>query len=302
MADVVSVDAAITHTLYALSDGTVWTLGENKWASTSVPVQVTGIANVLQVATLSAGGIMLRNDGSVWGFGDDRNAQCALAGQPNPGTGAVIGPIPIPGLPANITSISSGNQHTIALDVEGNAWVWGSRFGCTPWIALDNVVAVAAGDTDLCLFARADGSAWAMGFNLHGQLGNGTTASNYTTATQVLGLTDVVAVAAGDRHSMFLLADGSLWTSGWNNDCRLGLETEVNPATPLFGTNVLTPAQVPLADVVTMAGGYAHGVAVTADDAIWVWGLNNAGQLSDGTNELLPVRMCTPTPVTLPAP
>jgi len=302
LANVVSMDAGQTHTLYARTDGTVWTLGQNKWATTSIPVQVTGVDQVVQVTALSAGGIMLRNDGAVWGFGDDRNAQCALAGQPLPGDGGVLGPIPIPGLPGNITAISSGAQHTIALDVDGNAWVWGSRFGCTPWVALTNVVSVSAGETDLCLFVHADGSAWAMGFNLHGQLGNGTTVSNYTTPTQVIGLSNVVGVSAGDRHSMFQLADGSLWAAGWNHDCRLGLEDEINPVTRQFGSVVATPAQVPLANVTAIAGGFAHGVAVTADDVIWVWGLNSAQQLSDGTNETLPSTICTPVPVSLVEP
>lgn len=295
--DVASVDAAANHTLVALTDGTVWTFGRNVLTDSAFAVQVTGVDDVVQVAAQASGGLMLRGDGSVWGFGDDRNALCQLAGEPLDGTGDVLGPIPIPDLPSNMVAISAGAAHGMALDADGNAWVWGSRFGCTPQVMLSGVTAVAAGDTDSCLFLGADGTAWGMGFNLHGQLGNGTGRSDYGAVTPVVGLSDVVSIAAGDRHSLFLLGDGTLWASGWNHDCQLGLETEIDPVTPVYGDAVLAPAQVPLDNVVDMAGGYAHSVAVTSDNTVWVWGLNSVGQLTGGTATTLPYTVCTPMPI-----
>lgn len=42
-----------------------------------------------------------------------------------------------------------------------------------------------------------------------------------------------------------------------------------------------------------IAVGYLHTCAWQADGVIWCWGLNNAGQLGDGTttNRLTPVRV-----------
>jgi alpha-tubulin suppressor-like RCC1 family protein len=172
--------------------------------------------------------------------------------------------------------------------------VWGgSRFGCTPFAALDDVVAVATGDDNVCLFIRSDGTAWAMGFNFYGQLGNGTTTSNYRTPTQVLGVSDVVAVAGGQFHSLFLQADGTLWAAGWNHDCQLGFA-------PGATDRATTPQQVGLTGVSMMAAGNSHSVGVTGDNQVWVWGANGSGQLSSGTSTPLPTTVCTPTQITFP--
>ena len=297
---VVSMDAGETCTLEADGDGTVWTFGTNVLANSSTPVQVAGVTNVVQAAALASGGMMLDADGTVWGVADGKNPSCVLGAVPPSPDGGLLGPVVIEGLPADIVQIATGLAHTVALDGQGVAWVWGSRFGCTPTAVLDNVTDVAAGATNLCLFARGDGSAWAMGFNLHGQLGNGTTLSNYTTPTRVLNLFGVVDVEAGDRHSLFLRDDGTLWVAGWNHDCQLGLEQEINPAQPLFGDTVLVPAQVNLYDVVAIAGGWTHSIAVLADGTVRGWGSNSVGQLATSDASTLPVRVCMPVDLSLP--
>jgi alpha-tubulin suppressor-like RCC1 family protein len=288
--DIADVDAEARATLLVSTDGNAWTFGTNALSDSAVPVQVTGVTDIVGVAALAEGGMLLSSDGTVWGFSSAQNAGCELTGESHIGETGILGPMAIPGLAANITAVSSGSYHTVALDAEGTAWVWGSRFGCTPSAVLDNVVAIAAGSTNLCLFLRGDGSAWAMGFNLHGQLGNGTTISSYTTPTQVVGLTNVVGIAAGNRHSMFLKDDGTLWVAGWNHDCQLGLGEAV-------GDFVTVPTPVDLTDVVAVAGGQTHSVAVRSDDTVWVWGLNSVGQLSGGTQTSLPYSVCTPAQI-----
>lgn len=288
--DVVSMDVSGTSTWFAKTDGTVWTFGTNILSNSSVPVQVAGVTDVVQVAALSQGAMFLKRDGSVWGVSDAANRQCELGDRPHPGETGVIGPIQIPDLPVNITTVSSGSYHTVALDVEGTAWVWGARFGCTPTAVISDVTAVSAGESNHCLFLLSDGIVWAVGFNLHGQLGNGTTVSDYSTPTKVLNVADVSAVAAGNRHSLFLKSNGTLWVAGWNHDCQLGL----GPNAPV---NVTAPTQVDLLDVVHVAGGDTHSVAVLSDDSVWVWGYNNVGQLTGGTFSTLPTTVCTPTPI-----
>ena len=74
-------------------------------------------------------------------------------------------------------------------------------------------MAVAAGSFH-SLGLKADGSLWAWGYNLFGQLGLGPVYSQFPSPTQVGNDYNWVAVAAGSSHSLGLKADGSLWAWG----------------------------------------------------------------------------------------
>jgi alpha-tubulin suppressor-like RCC1 family protein len=82
-----------------------------------------------------------------------------------------------------------------------------------------NVTAIAAGG-DHSLFLKSDGSLWAMGGNVAGQLGDGT--FNNTNRPEQIVSSNVTAIAAGGYHSLFLKSDGSLWAMGNNQYGQLG--------------------------------------------------------------------------------
>ena len=64
------------------------------------------------------------------------------------------------------------------------------------------------------MMVKQDGSVWATGSNIHGQLGDGsTTDRNSFVKVKSSGAT---AVAAGFAHTMVLTQDGGVWTTGWN--------------------------------------------------------------------------------------
>ncbi|CAA9284795.1 MAG: BNR repeat domain protein [uncultured Chloroflexi bacterium] len=136
-------------------------------------------------------------------------------------------------------------------------------------------VGVAAGENHT-LALMADGSVRAWGHNHFGQVGDGTPDDfNHEYAFEpvpVQGLSGVVAVAAGENHSLAVRSDGSLWAWGSNATCQLGNGT--------CGGNRRAPAAVPgLAGVRAAAGGWKHTLAVTADGGLWGWGYNDAYQL-----------------------
>ena len=111
-------------------------------------------------------------------------------------------------------------------------------------------LALGAGHT---LALKGDGTVWAWGNNLSGQLGDGTT-FNRSLPVQAGGLANVSAVAASANRSLALKSDGTVWFWG---------------GAPGLAT-VATPTQVPdLANVAAIAASSAQLVALRADGTVW---------------------------------
>ncbi|CAN3977488.1 RCC1-like domain-containing protein [Kitasatospora purpeofusca] len=144
------------------------------------------------------------------------------------------------------------------------------------------------------------GTAVAWGGNGYGQLGDGTTVGDSTTPTPVCGaapctapLAEVVSVAAGLLHSIALRSDGTVLAWGYNHEGELGDGTGHDRITPTRVCDVgqTAPCSSYLHDVVAVAAGDWHSLALLADGSIVAWGLNSSGQLGDGTtdNRAVPV-------------
>ncbi len=111
-----------------------------------------------------------------------------------------------------------------------------------------------------------------MGFNAYGELGNGT--FNTTNLPEQIVSSNVVAIAGGDFHSLFLKSDGSLWVMGYNYFGGLGDGT--------FNTTNL-PEQIVPSNVVAIACGGYHSLFAKSDGSLWAMGYNGDGELGDGT-------------------
>ncbi len=122
--------------------------------------------------------------------------------------------------------------------------------------------------------------ATAMGRNDVGQLGQGTTCTLgpclNDSVGEVLGLSNVVQVAGGDWHALALKSDGTVWAWGSNSYGQIGQGTWGTPA--FFAT----PQQVPgLTDIVAVAAGYEHSMALKSDGTVWLWGADYHLQLGN---------------------
>jgi alpha-tubulin suppressor-like RCC1 family protein len=137
------------------------------------------------------------------------------------------------------------------LKSDGSLWAmglndWGQLGDGTTYYALNNstnrpeqivasnVTAIAAGYYH-SLFLKSDGSLWAMGLNKWGELGDGFSDSYpnpSTNSPEQIVAGNVIAIAAGESHSLFIKSDGSLWAMGLNEQGGLGDGTYDNSYRP----------------------------------------------------------------------
>ncbi len=105
------------------------------------------------------------------------------------------------------------------------------------------------------------------------------------------GLANIASLAAGQKHSVALGADGSVWTWGADSYGQLGrgAVTSQSIPVPVLG----------LTDVVQVSAGGdgygdgSHSLAVKQDGTVWAWGNGAFGRLGDGTT----TSRSTPAPV-----
>jgi alpha-tubulin suppressor-like RCC1 family protein len=125
------------------------------------------------------------------------------------------------------------------------------------------------------LLIGTDGSLWAWGSNLSGQLGDGTTADRYA-PVMIGGAREWKQVSAGNEHTLAIKSDGTLWAWGSNELGQLGDGTTVEKHTPVQIDTTSTWKDI--------STGWNHSLAIRSDGTLWAWGRNSEGQLGDGTN------------------
>jgi alpha-tubulin suppressor-like RCC1 family protein len=202
---------------------------------------------------------------------------------------------------ASLTATAGGiTSNTLTITVTDNEFignglfVWGyNDFGQVgdgttthrplPLLINPSVATAAAGGSHT-LAVLNNGTMLAWGYNGAGELGDGTTTDRHTPVA-VPGLTGVRttanSVAAGWYHSLALKADGTVWAWGYNAAGQLGNGTTTNSSRPV---QVRGPNGVGfLTNIVAVAAGVYHSLALRSDGTVWAWGYNYYGQLGNAT-------------------
>ena len=261
-----------------------------------------GTPKTVQLSAANNHSLALREDGSVWGWGQSLGGTVSLARE-----ATAVGN---QGLPAramcsrtlaftNAVTLAGGYAHSLVVRSDGTAWATGANgrgqlgTGNTapvtalvpvltaPGVLLQNVRAVATG-TDTGHAVTADSQAWSWGNNQYQQLGDGTTTDRWfarPVRSAAGGLfTGVTSVKAGTIHTLWLKADGSVWGAGTNNRGQLGDGTGVARAFPV---QAKTANGAALAGATAISAGASHSLALLSDGSAMAWGYSNTGALAN---------------------
>lgn len=257
--------------------------------------------------------LALLDDGSVWGWGNNRRGQLGQAD-----VAESRQPLRIPDL-ADVQQLAAGIDFGAALTSSGDVWVWGGEQQLAPTRmgALGTVGSITASEDKLVAILR-DGTAryvsrrdfgqvetldglenvqqMSLAFDDRGIFGEVTSFSWFAlladgtvhewsrSGTQPLdGLSDVIEITSGNRFLVARLADGSLKTLGDNQFGERGNESRQLDQEAQF--NYAITDVVGLAAVQSVVAR-ENQILATQDcnvgAPLWSWGENESGNLGRG--------------------
>jgi alpha-tubulin suppressor-like RCC1 family protein len=235
--DVTAIAAGEAHSLAIRSDGTVWAWGGNSMGELGIGTTVdrkipAQVQSLQQVTAISGGGgsfsgtpatwnsssghsLALRADGTVWAWGRNEVGQLG-----NNSLNASKIPVQVRSSHddfVGIKAIAAGGGHNLALRADGTVWAWGrNEVGQLGDNSLQNrveavrvqndakkfagVKAIAAGDAHSLAAIAQNGVVFSWGWNLKGQLGDGTNIDESEVKKPVFA--GATAIEAGGAHSL----------------------------------------------------------------------------------------------------
>lgn len=199
----------------------------------------------------------------------------------------------------NPIAIALGHYHTCTLLASGDIKCWGGN----NWGQLGNgtgisyytpvnvsglspgVSAIASGYYHNCAILPG-GELKCWGWNLEGQLGDGTT-EDRNLPVNVSDLSSGVSnISGGGYHTCAITSSGEVKCWGRNSEGQLGDGTTLPSISPVdVAVDSITMTEISL--------GNSHSCSLTSGGGVMCWGYNNTGALGDDstTNRLTPVNV-----------
>lgn len=286
----ISISAGGWVSMAIKSDSTLWAWGYNGYqqygngptGGSGTPTQIGVGSKWISVAIGYAHTLAVKSDGTLWATGLNQWGQVGLG----VGTGTFIASFTQVGTATNWVSVFAGYGESLGIKSDGTLWGWGYNgayllgdgTNVDKWSPVQigtatDWVSVSIGLSH-CLGVKTNGTLWGWGNNAYGVLGDGSSGS--TTAPKLLSSEAWMSVVAGYYQSLGVKADGTLWAWGVNSKGQLGNGTS--------GGSQYTPIKIGSStEWQQVTVGMESSVALKINGLAYGMGLNDAGQLGDGT-------------------
>ena len=303
----ISVACGGRHTCALFDDGRIWCWGLNDHgqlgvgpavADASAPLPIVMPDNVAGFAALDVGvnfSCALDQSQRVWCWGTHDRHVLGIAGN----TDALSPVHSVSSLDGRVTVLSLGAEHACVLATDGSIWCWGrdhkgqlgdgqqgpDRFQPEQVVGGDsgnhplNATAVTAGGSHTCALDSANG-AWCWGLDDHGQLGDGSnddSAAPLSVDQTTMG--GVLGIFAGPQETCALDTGNGVWCWGLDDHGQVGTGQASGEQLVAVAHQVLNSG------IQQVAVGPGFVCALDGQSRLWCWGLNDKGQLGNGTQD-----------------
>ena len=269
--DAVGAAAGLRHSLLLTTSGEIYAFGLNtsgQLGNNSIttpsdffPVNVLKstntsdlLTNCVQVSAADTYSAALGDNGNVYTWGDDLNGRLGRIVSGSDNLYAKVVKTTVPATLTGIVQIAAGKYHMLARTASASE--------------------VSGGQ----------GYVWVWGQNSDGRLGLGNT-TDYTRAIRATLLSDITDISASKEHSAVVKwnssIQGRVYCFGQQEFGRLGnnLASVAVVSSPVA---VVRASGDLLDQIVAVAAGPCHTLALDNTGKVWSWGRNSSGELGKG--------------------
>jgi alpha-tubulin suppressor-like RCC1 family protein len=273
--DIKEIDAYDLYSLFINDAGEISEIG---YIERGKYDKLPGLDQVRQVATGYTGMLALKEDGTVWAWGE---GQIAPAGRTD---SAEFIKVPV----EDVVQIAFARNLALAVKRDGTVWAWGGERLVTGmeeiWTTprqvqeLQNVECVAWGDGLNILHTDGTVTVWTNG--------------EFFSVKQLPPITQL----DGDDifYNFGVATDGTLWVwgTGWPN--AVYSELDQMPYSSTMGPERFQGHQIDLHNVVQISAEGGTILVLDEDGTVWAWGVSSFGELGTG---LVDGALRVPTPI-----